>query len=277
MSNPNMDAPQKTLWDDRRPIGILWLVERQFVSADNPHGIAPDAGTRVVNAVKLAVEGNFQAVYIHGGFTAKFYTGRFEMQNPLPLPDEWVPRISDMANLFSDAGLRFGCTIKPYLPVGDWDYANERMVYRGDRAMRLDKVQFELSRQVDWCLGQGISGPFYLDSPRFDVDYSWFNNRYPNCLLMPEIVTDRTNPKEQDKLKYGFGYSVTGGHSSLRATGQYCVFPVDHVEDVKGKQTDEQIRKRIRANLLGGDLVAPFCWWHSRGYKRLRDVQQGVA
>ncbi len=229
-----------------------------------------------MNAVKLAVEGNFQAVYIHGGFTAKFYTGRFEMQNPLPLPDEWVPRISDMANLFSDAGLRFGCTIKPYLPVGDWDYANERMVYRGDRAMRLDKVQFELSRQVDWCLGQGISGPFYLDSPRFDVDYSWFNNRYPNCLLMPES-NQRMSSGDADLYKWGFPWTKWGGHSSLRAKGQHCIFPVDHVEDVLGKQTDEQITKRIRANLLGGDIVAPFCWWRSPGYEALLKEQARVS
>jgi len=39
VSNPNMDAPQTTLWQDRRPLGIWWPASSQHVRKFNQHGL----------------------------------------------------------------------------------------------------------------------------------------------------------------------------------------------------------------------------------------------
>lgn len=259
----------RPLWTDRRPIGILWLVERQFVSDDNPHGIAPDWRTRIRNAVKNAKD-TFQGVYVHGGFTAKFLTTQPEWQNPLPLPDVWVDRIEGIAKLFADAGLRWGTTIKPFRPVGITDFVNGRIKYHGEVKIPIAEVEARLSEQINWCRYRGMT-LFYLDSPRRELDYSWFNKKFPDCLLMPEITSGmgRTDPLEQDKFKWGLPYSRWQITQAMAAEGKNVCFNCS--------RTTGDVKARVRNAIKFGDIVMFRCWYNSAGMRAYREVVGGTS
>ncbi len=270
LTNDDPQPRSTFLWEDRRPIGILWLVESRFRTNNNPHGIANGWSWRIRNGIKNAVKMGCQGIYIHNGLTAKFYTitknNKFfpQWQNPLRLPDIWVDRIPHMAKMFSDAGLRWGTTIRPSRPVSIVDVVNDRITYAGEEMMLASEVPQDLGDQVDWCVEQGMS-IFYGDSPS-NHDWSWFNRKYRDCLLMLEITSNkgRTDPKEQDKFKWGLPYSRWPVTHAQAAQGKNVAFNTDH--------TTGDLNKRIEAAILHRDICLMYCWYNSKGSKAYKQM-----
>lgn len=196
------EHPFRLKWEDRRPIGGLFLSSSGIDAPGNPRGWFGDREADFLSeqgraafrerllqwgrqSVEVIRNTGGQGMIVWDVEGQEYPHAISYLGDPRSLPPEMEPLADEFFRLFRDAGLRTGICIRPQIPVraayGDW----VDQVEVADPAANLDaKIAYAKER---W--GCTL---FYVDSngdPNVPVPASVFQEvaaRHPDVLLIPE-------------------------------------------------------------------------------------------
>jgi len=269
--------PYRLKWDDRRPIGALFLSSSGLGAEKNPRGwlnekaadFVSEAGRQAFRERVLAYAQ--QSVKVLQGMDCQgMITWDIEGQeyphatsylgDPRSLPPEMEPVADAYFKTFTDAGLRVGICIRPQLPV--------RTAY-GDGVRQLEAADAEanLDAKIEYGKKRWGCTLFYIDSngdPNVPMPAEWFCRlaaKHPDCLLMPE----HENPQ------YYTGTAPYRCYANLKQLGTpdyvrrlypdaFCALYIGHGDP-------EPVKEQLVQDVKRGDILVVHGWYSPDNHK----------
>jgi hypothetical protein len=295
--------PYELKWEDRRPIGRLFLSSsprKDFPPATNPRGWFNSADVDTTteegrarfrerllayadNSIKIMKEMNAQGMVvwdIEGQENPHMIS---YLGDPRSLPPEMEPVADEFFQKFREAGFRTGITIRPQRPV--------RTAY-GDKVFQQDftdrRARFaNLCEKIDVARKRWGATLFYMDS---DVD--WFGDpvsipgapgytaakdsqlmrdlmlKYPDCLFMPEWEDLRTYAYSAPYTQLNYNKLVMPPPYVLRA------YPKAFFANIAVTPEIEQQQAALVDSVRHGCILYFDGWWGAPHNKFVKDIYE---
>lgn len=285
--------PSRLRWEDRRPIGRLFLSSAhgslQENYPTNPRGwfndpqvdVTTEAGRaqfreRLLqwadNAVQILQQMSAQGMILWDPEGQEHPHMISYLGDPRSLPPEMEPVIDEFFRRFTQAGLRTGLCLRPQRPVRP-PYSDEvfQMSFtdRRDRLANLvEKIEtarkrwgctlFYLDSNVDWYRDPvTIPGAEGYSAMVDDDLLRELTARYPDLLIIPEWETLRTFAYAAPYSQLGYNKLVAPPDDVLRT------YPQAFLVNMVGETEADQYRPELIEAVRRGDILFFSGWWPS--------------
>ena len=278
------DYPFQIKWDDRRPIGALFLSSSDLNSPTNPRGWFNDKNLNTTSeagraqfkarllayadtSIKIIKEMGAQGMIAWDPEGQEFPHATSYLGDPRSLPAEVEPIIDEFFQKFTAAGLRTGICIRPQLPV--------RAAYGGGVFQtEVPDPAANLIAKIAHAKKRWGATLYYVDSngdPNVPFDALIFKRvaeAHPDVLLMPEHENTQYYAYTAPYQSFAH-FGTTSTPASVRSVYPGA-FSVNYAADGPFEQKRAELVEAVRR----GDILVFRGWFDDPNNAKIKSIYE---